>query len=248
MNQEKRAELLARTKEDAIALVEDFDHLVEILEKVHTKAADLRRSSAILRRLLIEQKLQAIASPRIGKIQISTIDHAPVYRAARKGVYDFFISGGAAIHGSTVLQLAIFSVHENSQEEEKDQTLEFPLDTFLKQKVIFSNTNWFTRHQVIKFVANVGSGVHGGKIRTTAEKRLETIRHNICVTLENSQDGKKMPVVTIAMGESLSTHSVKEYDPTKINGVLFSLISTIHYLVNAKDVISLIETIKKNEM
>jgi hypothetical protein len=49
---------------------------------------------------------------------------------------------------------------------------------FLRQPVFFIHGKWITRNQVIKYVANIGSGVHSGTPQTEDEKRIASIRNS----------------------------------------------------------------------
>lgn len=58
---------LEATMETAAALLEDIGYLREIVDKPDISRADIRRISAMLRRVLVEGDLLNIAGPRLGK-------------------------------------------------------------------------------------------------------------------------------------------------------------------------------------
>jgi len=75
-----RQKLLETTREPAIALAEDVAHLRQFAGKMDPTASELRRLSSILRRLLVERDLGAVAAPRIGKILLNAPDNKPFYK------------------------------------------------------------------------------------------------------------------------------------------------------------------------
>jgi hypothetical protein len=90
---EQQAEMIAKTRNAAIALLEDLDHLRNMAKGWHHTSAELRRASALLRRLVIDGDLHKVAAPRIGKILLRIPDYTKYYRAAENaGEFDLFAS------------------------------------------------------------------------------------------------------------------------------------------------------------
>jgi hypothetical protein len=250
MDEDKKTELVVATKEDAIALVEDYEHMHQILGETETKPTDLRHASAILRRWLVEKQLVTVASPRVGRLQLQAIDNNPVYRVERKGVIQSFVSGGASIHGVYIAG-GMKSAGNRSlslPDYHPDTLITMTVDTFLNQRVIYTEGTWVNRRQVIKFVANVGHGVHGGKVKEDWEGLLDRFRFAISVTVGTGPDGKTMPSIAWSEGQPGHGRSPEKYDPRKVNGVLLELLASIWFLVRSRDVENLVGLIRANEL
>lgn len=250
MDEDKKTELVVATREDAIALVEDYEHLHHVLGETETKPADLRHASAILRRWLVEKQLVGVASPRLGRLQLQAIDNNPVYRLERKGVIHSFVSGGASIHGVYVAagMKSAGNRPTSLPDYHPDALTTMNVDTFLKQRVIYTEETWVNRLQVIKFVANVGHGVHGGKVKEDWEGLLARFRFAISVTVETGPDGKTMPSIVWSDDQPGQGNFSEKYDPRKVNGVLLELLATIWFLVRSSDVKRLVSSIRANEL
>jgi hypothetical protein len=239
--------MIEQTREAAVALSEDFLVLQDIHEKAETRPVDLRHASAILRRWLVEEQLSRVGNPRVGRLHIMTIDNNPIYREARRGDIVSFVSGGAMIHG---FYLACGMMKNGRRPLEladyhPDNLETLRLDTFLKQRVIYYQEDWFTRQQIIKFIANADHGVHGHGPREEWEKRLSQFRQEISVSLIDGPDGKPMPSVVWQIGSQAAEISLDHYDPRRVNGVLLEILSTIKFLVKSPEVVSLIKCIQE---
>lgn len=244
MNAPKEA-LLLETKEAAIALNEDFAVLNDVAKRVETRPVDLRHTSVVLRRWLVENQLMRVASPRIGRLHISAIDNNPIYRAARSGKIVSFVSGGASVHG-VILAAGMMSKSGKPPEisgYHPDVLEKFKLNTFLKQRVIYSDGEWFTRMQVIKFVAHADHGAHGHGAKEEWEKRLAKFRQEVSISLVDGPGGKRMPSVVWGAGQSADQANLAKYDPSRINGVLIEVIATIHFLTTSTEVLELMRNI-----
>jgi hypothetical protein len=255
---EKLAELISQTRESAIAVLEDYNRLAGIVVSSETKAVDLRHASAILRRWLVEDALQRVANPRVGRINIPSIDNRPVYVACRTGRIVSFVSGGASVHG---IYIAAGMVNAGNRAIDlvgfhPDQRIDLSLESFVRQRVIFTGGTWITRRQVIKFVANIDRGVHDGKVRESDEELLAAYRQQVSVEL---LDVKKLttlpedlpkgidaiPSVNWTMGDPAARISLASYNPSRVNGVLLELLASMMFLVAAPDIKSLCTAIEK---
>ena len=239
-------DVIKETREAAIAIHEDFTILKNVCDQVETRPVDLRHASAILRRWLVENQLGRVASPRVGRLQLMAIDNNPVYRAERKGGIVAFVTGGASVHG--VYLTAGTMTRSGSPVDFVDYhphtLIALTLDTFLKQRVIYSNGEWFTRRQVIKYIANADHGVHGHGAREDWEQRLSEFKQEVSVSLVEGPDGQPMPSVGWRVGSPAGDMSPTDYDPSRINGVLLELLSTISFLVKSPNVLCLMEFIQ----
>lgn len=223
--------LIDETRESAVAISEDFLVLRDVSEKSEMRAADLRLASSILRRWLVENQLKRVASPRVGRLKLSAINNKPIYREARRGTIELFVSGGAIIHGAYVAagMLTRGPKPVEIQNYRPDVLEVFTLKTFLNQDVIYFKDCWFARQQVIKFVANAAHGVHGHGAREEWEKQLSDFRQEFSVSLADVPDGNKMPYIASQWGIPAGEAIRDQYDPRKVNGVLLEILSTIHF-------------------
>lgn len=242
-----KVELVSETIDAAIALYEDFRHLQRVTQERDTSAAALRHCAAILRRWLVEGALQRVAAPRVGRINIQTIDNNPIYRVTRQGKVVNFVSGGASVHGVYLAALTSAKGDNVSPEDfHPDNRIEVSIDTFIKQKVIFTEGDWRTRLEVIKYVANVDSGVHAGQPKQPFEEILGRFRVQASVTLEDgAPDGGQMPLISLGVGLPASDSGLLRYDPTRINGVLLEILATVSFLTASRDVQTLVSFIEE---
>lgn len=239
-------DLIKETRDAAIAIYEDYQVLQDLSYRVQTSPADLRRASAILRRWLVDNQLGRVADPRVGRLQLMAIDNNPIYRAERKGGMIGFVSGGAVVHG---VYIAAGTMNKGNIPVDfvnyhPDKLEAYTLKTFLNQRVIYSSGKWYTRLQVIKFVANVDNGVHGNGVREDWERQLSQIKQGVSVAFVEGPDGTPMPSIGWMIGSAAGDMQPAKYDPSNVNGVLLELISTLTFLVKSPSVVRLIEHIK----
>ena len=93
---------------------------------------------------------------------------------------------------------------------------------------------WVSRSDVIKYVANVISGVQSGKLKTDTDSLINRIRHAVTLSVVGDK-------TTIAFNPDVF-HKIDlpiQYDPKAIDPVLFELLVTIHMLVNSPDIVRL---------
>jgi hypothetical protein len=237
------AQRVKDTLEAASAFIEDMSYFRSLSTIEDPEKADLRRSSAVLRRLLIDGDLGQIAAPRIGKFQIKAPDNKPLYVSARKQAFPFLMSGGASIFGIWV-RCGIVERAGQPRAMPKDydpgRIIDLRQDSFCKQHVLSFEGNWISRAEVIKYVANVSSGVHSGKPRTDVDHLIDRVRH----AARFSVDGD---VPTIEFNPDVF-HKITlpiQYDPKAIDPVLFEILVTIHLLVSSPDIVRLEAEIAK---
>lgn len=170
---ERRAELFKGTKEAVGPLIEDLAYLRDCVAIANVGRGELRRLSAVLRRLLIDGRgdLRDIAAPRIGRINFVAPDLKSIYRLDRSEPLAFFASGGVSVFGVFV---AATMVNEGRRapridDYHPDTRIEMNFDTFLNQKILCLKGEWLTRAQAIKYIANIASGVHSGSDKPNFE-------------------------------------------------------------------------------
>jgi len=111
------------------------------------------------------------------------------------------------------------------------------LDGFCAQRVLCLNGQWATRNSVIKYVANVTSGVHSKTPDKADEKLLSRIR---CVV---SYTPAAPPLIAVNFG-AIEKDSVEfVYAPAKLDPVLLELLTAIQLLVASPSVHALEEAI-----
>jgi hypothetical protein len=158
-----RTKLLLATRAAASTFVEDMGYVRETLDSAgKITAGELRRLSAVLRRLLIDSDLRSIAPPRISRLSLLIPDNEPIYRAARKQSVGTFQSGGIHIFNHEVRAIVTSRTGNFAIDPafDKNKTITVSLDGFINQRVLAQNDKWATRGQVIKYIANISSGVH----------------------------------------------------------------------------------------
>src|SRR5689334_6608743 len=82
LSEEKRQQLLKSTREAAVAVLEDLGHLRELVGTFPPDNAEVRRTSSVLRRLLVEQGIVRVSGPRLGRrLIIDGPDNTKFYRS-----------------------------------------------------------------------------------------------------------------------------------------------------------------------
>jgi hypothetical protein len=185
MSPEKREHLEVTTRMMARHLLEDILYIRDVIVRATTSRAEIRRMSAVIRRVLVDGDLQKVAAPRVGKLLIQAPDRKTFYKVAdRVQSIMFFASGGAPVHGVRVNALLMLNAGNIAPEkmEKTSSELTSSLDAsekislrpsnFLDQRVLCFDGRWVTRRSAIKYIANVGAGVHSGLVETPEEKLL----------------------------------------------------------------------------
>jgi len=254
---ERSQQLLAATREAAAAFVEDMPHICELLNKTNLDRGDPRRLSNILRRLLIDNNgdLRDIAAPRMGKVTIATPDNKPFYKLDEKQPYVFFGSGGATIFGVNLraaMQLR-GSINPGPGEArallpkfepgfDGQGWIPLPIDSFLSQKVLCLKGRWVNRRDAIKYVANVGSGVHSGAPREEVEKLVAEIRRAATYSVANSAFAMTFNQSNTSPFPILGQF---KYQPDAIDPVLAEVLAAAHYLSVSPDIQKLVSLVKE---
>jgi hypothetical protein len=230
LSPENKKKLLETTREPAIALVEDVEHLRQFAGRQDPTPAELRRLSGILRRLLVERDLSNVAAPRIGKILLNAPDNKAFYKANNN--YVFFASGGADAFGATFRGISISAgASSRTQGAPPDRMVQLSLDGFLSQHVLCLKGQWASRNAVVKYVANVTSGVHSKTPNKEDEKLLSRIR-----SVVSYEPTTTFPRISIGF-DAINTETVEfTYSPAKLDPVLLELLATIQFIVASPDV------------
>ncbi len=241
MKPEHRARALADSVSVAIALLEDFEYMREAVPQsaLPTRAA-ARRISAILRRLLLDDDLPFVAAPRIGKLLIRAPDNRPAYEAAKKEPFLYFESGYAS-PALWIRGVALKNPGERRPIPDLDPlgTVDLRLDNFLAQKVICYQGRWLSRKAVIKFAANIASGIHSRAPANEEEGQLERVSQAIRYQL----NGSKLKIV-VNLGAVYTANSRFPHAEGGINPVFLEMLAVAQYLLHSPKINELLELVR----
>lgn len=244
LSAKKRKELKQASKEAAAALLEDAEHIRQIMAQRNKSRSAIRLLSGILRRLLIERDIAIVAAPRMGRIELLAPDNSFFYKLADYEPVELFASGGASHFGHVIRPVIIGEDRRNrdfGQQMaqfigEADRTTILRLERFLSQKVMCLHNQWVSRHDVIEFVCYVASGVHSGQPDTNEKAILAHIRNAFIISAEEG-GGFSITMATSKMLPNLDSES--RYLPQSIDIVLHELLSAAHYLLLSPDLTTL---------
>jgi hypothetical protein len=233
MSPEHRAKMLIDTKEQAAALLDDLPYLRGISAQPDHSPAEIRRVSGTLRRLLVERDITIVAAPRLGRFMFFAPDNKPFYSAGRKIPFTFFASGGMEVFGvkfrSTIVDLQISRPSLGLIDPER--TIELRLDGFMSQHVLSLSGRWISRADVIKYVANVGHGVHSGVPQTPTETIISRIRRVARYTKSDKNLAITVEMKALESGADLPFR----YSPEAIDPIILELLAAIHFLLISPD-------------
>jgi hypothetical protein len=242
LSSENRAKLLAETQSSAVAFVEDIDHLRAVVGNHKPDSGELRRISAILRRLLVERDLALIANPRIGKVLLRTPDNNPAYKADKAAPIHFFASGGAVTFGAP-MRAVVFRSGGPIPDFDPQRFVLLPLENFLNQRVICLRGDWVSRRDVIKFIANTAHGVHSGSPSDPEAKLIARMRTALIFKMHTDAPGGPLPgfsFYTAALGDAPLSPQ-----PGAVDVALVELLCAAHYLIESESVQALEASIRR---
>lgn len=248
-----KAVLLVTTSNAAVAFVEDMTHIREVLARRESSRSTIRHLSGILRRLLVEGDISKIAVPRFdGRIKYEMPDRKPYYDVAKRLRCTFFASGGASIFGVSVDALALWHAGPGQDTTSMKsilpnlpdfiaKTISLPLDNFLNQKVLCYRGYWATRRDVIKHIANYGSGVHSATLSKDEDKRLDHMRGSCIYRI---RDGKLVVHCMPEMGADSAEIKMAgpvpiDFHASDLDVLLVEIVAAAQLLVNSPDVMKL---------
>jgi hypothetical protein len=230
-------ERLILTRDAAAALLEDVSYIRRLLgEAAPPSPEELRRLSAVLRRILIDSDLSNVAAPRMGSVKLWTPDTKPFMKFSRRFPLFFFASGGAKLFGWTISAATVIAeqpddatVAQLSGVLLERKTVELRLETFLTQPVLCLEGTWINRRDVVKYIAICAHGVHS---KTPQEqehsyKALARIRRGVRYSVEKG--------IHIELDRLGVTEPSFRYDPKALDLVLVELLVAAKYLVEAPD-------------
>lgn len=247
--------MLEATREAAAAFHEDLQYIRATLAEEAT-GSKIRRLSAILRRLLVEQDLRTISAPRLNrKVHLTAPDNSPFYHAERDigAPLLFFGTTPSRIFGDGsgyMCAMAVPSLARGMRRikklappEGKREFIKLPFDNFMNQRVICAHNEWVNRRECIKFIANMASGVHSGPPKEPQEKLLSEISRTNAFTF-NERGGLAIQLFNMGINNRNPPFT---YNPDAINPVMVELLCAARFLESSPDIIELDEIIK-NEL
>ncbi|MFI4934196.1 MAG: hypothetical protein ACHP7N_06230 [Caulobacterales bacterium] len=229
----------------AAAFAEDMEYLRELARRDKSSRAELRRASAVLRRLLVDNDLTQVAAPRIGKVLLRAPDNQHIYKAARGRELAFFSSAGVSVLGIEIrASMAHYSGHRLPLGEFKpDQKIDLRVDNFLAQRVLCLRNHWISRRAIIKYLANVASGVHSAAPDDDEERAIADVRR--VAKYQVVEGNVSIMIDTFALNvPKLSDGLV--FDAHAMDPALIELLATIQCLVDSPDVLALEDHIRES--
>ena len=190
----------------------------------------------------MEDDLLSIAAPRIGKILLISQDNTPIYRAESTEPFPFGCTLGATLFGAYFSAMIIEKNRfgRSIPNFNPDAKVLLRLESFLTQKVLCVWGQWISRRAVLKYMANIASGVHSGSPQTGEELAIARARCAAWVKMEDN-----IPAVTFN-GVGLEDGSPEpKYGPDLLDPVLLEVFATAHFLVSSPLVSELEEIIRK---
>ncbi len=231
------------TYEAAVVLLDDLQYIRETFAKANPTTGDVRRISGVLRRLLLDGHLSAVAAPRAGRLMLQIPDNlllfvnnpaplivvgfAPIFQMGVPFCEFVSVSDpiiGAA--GSTNLQLG----------KADHPTREVNIDGMLSDRIARWNGQFVTRADVLKYICYHAFGIHfSGK----EDPAFDIIRHFRYILTFKRRGGNALEVVVSDPGRELPG-ALMDY----AHALTFSLGS---YLVESQSVVAL-ETLIEAEV
>ena len=257
-----RAEVLRRrqqTKGAAHALLEDIGYIREVVARQDTSRGEIRRLSVILRRLLLDRDLPIVATPRIGKIKLHSVDNSMLLkRNVYNGRLRACFCGDVNIFGQYI---GTFDLHEVKPGDEplpltveSANRLIYPdggevlrdillgIEQFVAQKILCFMGHWIERRAVIKYMANLASGAHSDDPIHDEHFLLARMRNAIQV--RKGPSGPNVHIVWETASPVDSAH-FQPAPPQSVDPVLIELLATANSLVLSPDVSRLEEELRK---
>lgn len=232
LNDAQRQERKAATAAAAAALVEDLEYMRQLISGT-PMPADIRRLSALLRRILVERDLELIATPRVGRITIPALDLKPIHKADVVKPFIFVCGARGKLYE---VEYASFCISEgnfdaDSIDFDPSRSISLKLESFLKQRVLSFQGSWVTRSDVIKYVANVAHGVHSGSSRSEEDRTIAKIRSALAISLSNGQ-----PKIIINWDSLSDSDQDIRLDKSHVDCALLEIFGTAYLLVESTEV------------
>ena len=166
--------------DDLRTIIEDLEYL-RTTRNGQVSDAEVRRGSAVLRRLLVEdiygQAWRDVGLPR--QPTVIAVDINGLVDAAHRGDVVLALCSGLMMSGVSMAGVTIFKRHIPTSQPSPPLTpdgfpgeREFGLSEYLSSEAGIVGGRSATRRDVIKYFANVKGGVHLGQRQKKAEAKL----------------------------------------------------------------------------
>jgi len=109
------------------------------------------------------------------------------------------------------------------------------LDGFLAQPVLCFEGKWLSRGAVIKYVANIASGVHSGTAETEEEKSLSRVRRAMTYAVED----RVTSFIFNPQALGGNTPPPLRYSPEAIDPAMVELLAAVRFLLESEDLATL---------
>ncbi len=227
--------------------MEDLSYIRNVLDKANVDAGDVRRLAVLLRKMLIEKELVAVASPRIGRINLQVPDNR-VAITSSVSEWSFYTADLPPMFGWQLDTMGSFGKGRISHDAGEDGILILPkIDSFDRPKLRSVNIDMFLsdpvaqcdgvsirRIDILKFVCYRGYGVHSGGKHEHVYDLIEKFRSAVTIRRKGL-----LPEITLRdLGSKLSYGDGKEIDLS-----LLHLFSSAYYLCRSPNVKGLEENI-----
>lgn len=237
LSEDEQREFRAATTVMAHALLDDLEHIQEVILRPRPTQGDMRRLSVQLRRILVEGELRQVASPRIGKVEFLAPDTKPYQKIA----WQLFSAGDVELLGIGMGHLKMAYDHPSNWKIGVDAGDVFlNQESFMRQKIVCYDGNWVTRTNLIKYVAIVLGGAHTKDASTDeAYALIDKVSRRFLyeVVKENGEDVGRL---TIIQDGGPPYHP--DFDKMRRRAVSIphmQMIATAQYLLKSPDVIRL---------
>jgi hypothetical protein len=226
------------TAETELAFVEDFRWLAEMINRNPMSHGEIRRSSAVMRRLFPDGRdFQRLCSFHAPKPLLSAHDNRSFYRSADRVVVPFFVSGGRGFLSREMRGMTPSGwVHLSGDEELSlgDTTL-LPLEAWLNQRVLCFMGKWITRTNVINYVANRAHGVHSGADKSELDESISKLR-GIAQLAVSPEGNIRLNISTPGLYAPSTDFTPS---PGELDIVLFEYSCAVRFFVESPDAIAL---------
>lgn len=235
-----RAATIASTRGAAEAYIEDIAYLRELPNLSQIPRAELRRMSGILRRLLIDSDIAAIAPPRIGRFVFLAPDNRMDVRESKTKPYRFCATASVPVGNISVANIGLLrGPATESHSNASPKKIRLRIDEFLSQFVLCLEGTWINRKDTIKYAANISSGVHSGAPKKESEKLLRQLRRRYRYSVEGDSFQ-----IRAQMEADVEFDPPLTYEPRALDPVLLELHDSAKWLLKSHDTVRLEKAIR----
>jgi len=227
-----------KTREAAAAFVEDISHMRRLMASEFPERGDIRRLSAVLRRLLIDDNgdLRKIAPCRIGRVELLAEDTKRYVKSDPA----FYFNCRGVIIASWPGNPRDWPTWSQAGDAKQPDKINLSIDGFVGQSILCFNRLWIKRGSLIKHIANKGSGVHSPSqvIQTPEDLAIEQARRALVRKLVNGNH-------SILLNQAMFGHQFKQekYDTESLDPVHLALVGTADLMLASPSLLELERTI-----